>query len=400
MSAILGNMKSALGVGSGDPSGLLDTLQNNPNVMQTVGQYMPQHIRQNLFLPEPGSDTFMGRHPAFAHSLENALIGVGQMNQIPQTTGQSISMVANSLMAGPMAHRQWQMQQVMMPFQIAQQMGAISKDQAEAAMNQAKARYFGSHGEYFDRGAGAGITDQTRTYQNMTPLRASDGKMYAPDAQLPSGVTFPAKTTGSGPYGGSGLWRAIAGMQGQMPEQTSGQLSPEELPISQARYADAFNKSLEYYKAQAAARNFAPGALDPNDRFLGDTAKAISGERVQSAQQYISKLQGKDYFSLVPTGVPDGEAWRQQEIAKTQQAVLGEQQRLMDSLLRHDYSPYQSDVVKGVQGGKYTPPSDNNPMAPALGAPAVAAPPQGMSGTNPQLSAPGAALGSTWFPNK
>lgn len=387
MAAILSNMKAALtgnmGGAAASPNDTLAALQTNPQVQAAVGPYMPAQLKQNLFLPEGGSPGFLGAHPHLSNTLENMVLGLGSMNEVPQTTGQSISMVANSLMAGPMAHRQYQMQQVMMPFQIAQQMGAITKQQAEAGLDTAKAKYFSDHGDYYNRGEGAGITNSTqnRTTNNVSAQLASDGKMYQPgDPNMPPDVKFIQKGNPAGPYGNSPLGKIIARIQGIDPTQSSELLTDQERQQSQSMALNALHQYNASLAGQAGARNTAPGGPVQrlqNEELYG-TSKAIHTERITQATKELEDLRDpkKGITMAMQAGASDPAQYIQQRTQTLQQGIDAENRQFMKSSMQSDYTPYLSDVTKAVTSGKlnlddYSPEKINpqSVIAPSMGTP-------------------------------
>lgn len=408
MAAILSNMKSAL---TGNPSGavasptdLLAALQTNPDIQSAVGQYAPPALRQNLFLPEAGSPGFFGSHPQLATGLENTMIGMASMNQIPQTTGQSISMIANSLMAGPMAHRQYQMQQAMMPFQIAQMMGGVNKEQSEANMNNAHAAFFRSQAGYDDRGLGRGITDatQNRTNTNLTPRLASDGQMHSPDAVLPQGVSFLPQGNQPGPYGNSTLGRIIARIQGNDPAQVPGLMTDEEKGASQGQAMQALQQYNQSIAQTAGARNNAPGGpvarLQQEELFGG--ARQVHTETMSEYQKNLDNFNDpkKAYVLAGQAGVSNADQWISQQRTQLQQQMSQEQNRWLQVSNSHDMTPYLQPVIQGVASGKINldnySPDKINPMgviAPSMNAPANTPAP---TGDNPNGAPPpaGASL--------
>lgn len=402
MSAILSDMKTALmgQQGGGDPQAYLDQLRANPNVQSAgVSQYMAPHIRQNLFLPEPGTPGFFGQHPAFAQGLENAMIGVGQMSEIPRTTGQGISMVAQGLMAGPMAHRQWQMQQVMMPFQIAQQMAGIREAQGKGEEALAHGRFFDANANWTDNGR---VTTQNRNLNTETPQLFSDptGKQIwvKPGENPPDGFHQVQKQAQAGPYGNTALGQIISRMQGNHPSQSPALMSDQDKAISQSLAAQALGKMNDYEKsiasARASATNNAPGG--PVDRQQqGEIATAggkIHQDRVTNIQKQLDDLSTPKGQMAAAMGQANPEQFVAQQRQQLQTALDNEHHQYMNSTMTGDYSPYLTDIAQSVVNGthkvsEFQPPS---PMAPAMGAaPQQAAPQQAAPQASP--AAPQAA---------
>src|SRR5512146_1546478 len=75
-------------------------------LLGSMGVSLPDHIRQNVFLPETG---FFGNHPGLTRGIENAVLAAASMGP-SATVGEGISNVARSMIAVPQMRQQYQMQ--------------------------------------------------------------------------------------------------------------------------------------------------------------------------------------------------------------------------------------------------------------------------------------------------
>ena len=113
-----------LGASSMRPQQVVEQRDALANLLRPLGLQMPTNIRENLFLPEAGTNNFFGRHPRATRGLENAIAALATIGP-SNTTGEGIANVASSLMNIPQMREQNIMQQYLAPLQFAPMLSQI-----------------------------------------------------------------------------------------------------------------------------------------------------------------------------------------------------------------------------------------------------------------------------------
>ena len=125
-------------------------------LLSKYGIAMPQP-RQNVILPEPGSDNFFGRHPMLSRGIENALLGVAAMGPTPEVSGagDNISRAIQGFLGGPQLRTQMQMAPFMQSLGLAKTAADLQHVSDEHDYMQAHGEYMRAHGQYFLNGGRA-----------------------------------------------------------------------------------------------------------------------------------------------------------------------------------------------------------------------------------------------------
>ena len=132
----LGNPFGAMSAGAPD----LDP--QVAQMLQTFGVGMPQQTQQpGPFENMQGMDA---AHPALAKGLDNALIATSLMGPTGATAGENISNVARGVLGVGNYRRQFAAQQAMLPFQYADAMGKLQKNQADVQELKDRGEYYRS----------------------------------------------------------------------------------------------------------------------------------------------------------------------------------------------------------------------------------------------------------------
>ena len=127
----------------------------HPEVQKLLGQYgiTPEQIQgtvqnasPNLFMNNPN---FNSQHPALSRGIEGALEGAA-FTKGSNTWGEGISNVAQGLLAAKGARAEKYNNQLMMPFEQAQQVAGLQNVSVEQKLKQAQAAYDQSHASYWD----------------------------------------------------------------------------------------------------------------------------------------------------------------------------------------------------------------------------------------------------------
>jgi hypothetical protein len=110
----------------------------SPEAIEQLRQYgvnFPEHLKQNLFLPEPGAQGFFGQHPGVARGIEGALLGAagtpGAQPGMPEGAGAGIARGLQGGLGVPQYKREYQAAQIAAPFQQAEQLQGMRQAAAQ-----------------------------------------------------------------------------------------------------------------------------------------------------------------------------------------------------------------------------------------------------------------------------
>jgi len=134
---------------------LWSQLHDNPDVHNALAPYrlgIPEHLDQNLMLPEPGSNNFFGRHPTISRAIENAFIGVAGMGPTSMSAGDNISNVAHSVLNIPEVRKEHMTSQLMAPFQAAGMISNLQGMRSKQDLEEAQAAEARGKGAYYAGG--------------------------------------------------------------------------------------------------------------------------------------------------------------------------------------------------------------------------------------------------------
>lgn len=123
------NMYKPPAQGAGNPF-MIPQMPSPETIAELQRQYgvqFPQHMRQNVFMPEAGTSGFWGQHPRLARGVEGAAIGA--METPPSSgfegAGQGVSRALQGMFGVPQMHRAFQSAQIQAPFAQAEQIGGL-----------------------------------------------------------------------------------------------------------------------------------------------------------------------------------------------------------------------------------------------------------------------------------
>jgi hypothetical protein len=165
--------------GVGSPEDMFTNPERANEALSRYGLQLPEP-RENVFLPEPGSDNFFGNHPTLTRGIENALMTMSQI-KTQATIGDSISNVSGALMGTDAIRRNNEFQRIAAPFQMAQMIGGLDQ---MAAQND----YYKAHAEKLRHGESSGAEYGT------TPIPVTTSA----DGKGPTMWAMPNKGTGQG----------------------------------------------------------------------------------------------------------------------------------------------------------------------------------------------------------
>lgn len=149
-----------------------DFRQAADSMLAPFGLQLPDP-RQNIMLPEPGTDNFFGQHPNLSRGIENALL-MGASVGPSETPGDAINQVARALLSLDPQRMAIQQQRQMQPFEMLAPMLNIQKAQADLANTAAQTDLYKQHGELYDRQAEALLAPAVPKFSNVRTL--TDGR--------------------------------------------------------------------------------------------------------------------------------------------------------------------------------------------------------------------------------
>lgn len=214
--------------------------------------------RQSPYVSFGAHGWLQDNHPGIAGALDNVFLTAANIQQ-GETVGQNIGAVAHGLIAGRMEKQQHDMQQALLPVELAQRQFAYNKNYLDVMKDRAQIDE-ASNNAYMNKQRGdnfARLADQANSPYSKTQV-GTDGKMYGIRKDNGSMEAIPGQDDQdmTGDPGGP--------PQGKFPVPgTAGKLNMTELYGRAAKGDQSAIDTLNYYsKVQGNVQGTKTGAAD------------------------------------------------------------------------------------------------------------------------------------------